>query len=135
MNKESLVIGVDFDGTVVSFAYPLIGKDIGAVPVLKKIVAAKHRLMLWTMRCNKPGNYTLQDAVNWFKENGIELWGINENPEQQASGWSTSHKQHADYFIDDAAIGAPLILDKKISPRPFINWEKIDKKLKEMGLY
>lgn len=23
-------------------------------------------------------NDTLQDAINWFKENGIPLWGINE---------------------------------------------------------
>ena len=27
-------------------------------------------------------NDTLQDAINWFKENGIPLWGINENPKQ-----------------------------------------------------
>ena len=33
-----MVIGLDFDGTVVSHAFPGIGKDIGAVPILKKLV-------------------------------------------------------------------------------------------------
>lgn len=29
------IIGIDFDGTVVTHDFPKIGKDIGAVPVLK----------------------------------------------------------------------------------------------------
>lgn len=29
------IIGIDFDGTVVTHDFPKIGKDIGAVPVLR----------------------------------------------------------------------------------------------------
>jgi hypothetical protein len=36
--KESIVIAVDFDGTCVTHEYPRVGQDIGAVPVLKKLV-------------------------------------------------------------------------------------------------
>lgn len=30
-------IVIDFDGTCVTHEFPLVGKDIGAVPVLKKL--------------------------------------------------------------------------------------------------
>ena len=131
-----MIIGLDFDGTCVTHDYPLIGKDIGAVPILKKLVDKKHRLMLWTMRGNKPNNgrNTLAEAVDWFKTNEIYLWGINENPEQQASGWSNSHKQYAELYLDDAAIFAPLKLDLSLSSRPFIDWEILEKELIRLGI-
>lgn len=40
-----MIIAIDFDGTCVTHDYPRIGKDIGAVPVLKKIVENGHRLL------------------------------------------------------------------------------------------
>ena len=71
-------ICIDFDGTCVTHEFPKVGKDIGAVPVLKKLIANGHRLILFTMRSDikkvesddynihkKAGNY-LTDAVNWF---------------------------------------------------------------------
>ena len=33
-----MIIAVDFDGTCVSNEFPRVGKDIGAVPVLKKLI-------------------------------------------------------------------------------------------------
>jgi len=45
-----MIIAIDFDGTCVTHAYPKIGKDIGAVPVLKQLVQYGHQLILWTMR-------------------------------------------------------------------------------------
>lgn len=133
--QRNLVIAIDFDASCVTHDYPKIGKDIGAVPVLKKIVAAGHKLMLWTMRGNKPGNTTLDEAVDWFKRNDIKLWGINENPDQKATGWTNSNKQHANIFIDDAALGAPLVYDKSFHSRPYIDWVKVDKMLEEIGVY
>ena len=38
-----MVIAIDFDGTCVTNEYPNVGKGIGAVPVLKKIVEKDHR--------------------------------------------------------------------------------------------
>lgn len=74
--KNNLIVAVDFDGTCTTHEYPNIGKDIGAVPVLKKLVEKGHRLMLWTMRGTKPQQerQTLQEAVEWFKANDIPLW-------------------------------------------------------------
>ena len=100
---EKMIIAIDFDGTCVTHEYPKVGKDIGAAPVLKALVEKGHKLMLWTMRGTRtqPSD-TLQDAVNWFKQNDIPLWGINENPEQTQSGWTNSNKQYAQLYIDDA---------------------------------
>jgi len=135
MKQNKIIIAIDGDGTCWTHDWPRMGKDIGAAPILKKLIKSGHKLMLWTMRSGKDGNDTLDDAINWFKENEIELWGINENPEQQANKWSTSNKQHANLFVDDAALGAPLKFDPTFHNRPFIDWEKVDKMLEEMGLY
>lgn len=96
-------ICIDFDGTCVTHEFPKVGKDIGAVPVLKKLVEAGHKLILFTMRSNRhvpneTGDPTimdvtgmfLDDAVNWFKQNDIPLYGINENPTQKT--WTNSPK-------------------------------------------
>lgn len=71
-NPKGLTIAVDFDGTCVTHEYPYIGKDIGAVPVLKRLVEEGNRLILWTMRSDQQ----LTEAVNWFYENDIVLYGI-----------------------------------------------------------
>lgn len=120
---------IDFDGTCVTHDYPRVGKDIGAVPVLKKLVSNGHNLILFTMRSDI--NY-LSDAVNWFKENEIPLYGINNNPTQKS--WTNSPKAYGELIIDDAALGCPLIFNPKISSRPFVDWKKVENILEIMGL-
>jgi hypothetical protein len=100
-----MYIAVDFDGTCVTHRYPAVGEDIGAVPVLKELASNGHDLILWTMRS---GNELL-DAVKWFHENDIPLFGIQTNPTQ--SKWTESPKAYAQVYIDDAALGCPLVND------------------------
>lgn len=136
MKQDSVILAIDFDATCVFHDYPEVGKDVpGAVDILKKLIRNKHRLMLWTMRSGESETGTLADAVNWFKRNDIELWGVNENPDQKRTGWSLSNKQYANIFVDDAALGCPLIYDLTIHNRPFVDWVKVDKMFEEMGLY
>lgn len=123
-----MYIAIDFDGTCVTHDYPRIGKDIHAIPVLKKLVSNGHKLILNTMRSGKE----LDDAVNWFKENNIELFGINENPTQKR--WTNSPKVYAHMYIDDAAFGCPLLNIPEISDRPFVNWVSIEVTLSQMGI-
>ena len=82
-------------------------------------------LILFTMRSDgqKYGNI-LTDAVNYLKDNEIELYGVNENPSQ--NGWSNSPKPFAHFYIDDAAVGCPLIHPKGFK-RPCVNWKKVSK--------
>ena len=123
-----MYIAIDFDGTCVTHDYPRIGKEIGATEVLKRLVEAGHKLILNTMRSDKE----LQDAVNWFKKNGIELYGVNENPTQKR--WTNSPKVYAHMYIDDAAFGCPLLNVPDFSDRPFVDWDSIDLQLIQKGI-
>lgn len=132
-----MVIAIDFDGTCVTHGYPEIGKNIGAVSVLKKLVKNKHQLILWTMRCDsgvESGKFTsgLTDAIKWFKKNKIPLYGIQRNPTQDE--WTQSPKCYAQLYIDDAALGCPLTYDLEVSDRPFVDWVKVEQELKKLGL-
>lgn len=126
--EKSIVFAVDFDGTAVSHEYPEVGKDIGAQRVLKRLLEKGHRLILYTMRSGKQ----LEDAVNWYKENQIELFGVQFHPTQHT--WTTSNKCYANYFIDDAAIGVPLKHDPEISKREFVDWDALEILLVSYGL-
>ena len=45
MAVKGAIIAIDFDGTVVTHAYPHMGMDAGAVPVLKELVANDCKLI------------------------------------------------------------------------------------------
>ena len=114
-----MIIGLDFDGTCVKHAYPKIGEDIGAVPVLKEFVRQGHLLVLNSMRAGK----LLEDAVQWFKDNGIELYGANHTPGQES--WTQSTKTYANVYIDDAALGCPKQMDEQ--GNIFVDWRYISR--------
>lgn len=145
-----MIIAIDFDGTVVTHEFPKVGKDIGAVPVLKELVNNGHQLVLFTMRSDiinptgednelhlESGNY-LTDAVNWFKQNEIPLYGIQTNPTQHT--WTTSPKAYAQLYIDDAALGCPLLYGDfnenggGYFPRPHVDWETVRAILNTQGI-
>lgn len=123
-----MYIAVDFDGTCVTHEYPEVGKDIGAAPVLRALRERGHHIILNTMRCGQE----LEDAKIWFVKNHIELFGVNRNPTQ--SRWTTSPKVYAHLYIDDAALGCPLMTDPNFSNRPYVDWEAIEVYLKSAGI-
>ena len=114
------IIAVDFDGTIVSHMYPKIGLDNpSAIRVLKKLIEQGHQLILWTMRSGEP----LNEAVAYCEERGISFLGVNSNPNQ--SSWTTSPKQYADLYIDDAALGCPTQFDPN-TQRQLVNWRDVE---------
>lgn len=123
MPKNSYLIVLDFDGTVVRHRFPKVGEDIGAAPILQRLVAHGHRLLLNTMR-SRITSYgdTLQPALDWFSERGIPLYGVNENPEQKS--WTASPKVYGDIYIDDAALGAPLTVDP-VDGDLYLDWNEV----------
>jgi hypothetical protein len=139
-NITPKIFNIDFDFTCVIPDYKTGGIDIGAVPVLKRMVANGHKLILFTCRSNMPYTVSdgyvdvngLDDAINWFRKNDIPLYGIQINPEQYKI--TTSKKSLADYTIDDTALGTPLINDREKSNRPFVNWVIIEMMLENMNL-
>lgn len=108
-------IAIDFDGTCVSNEYPRIGRPIGAELILKHIQKTYDvNFLLYTMRTKKP----LLEAIEWFGEHGMTLWGVNNNPGQAT--WSSSPKIYANLYIDDTALGVPLV---HCSTKPYVDWD------------
>jgi len=100
--KNTKIIAVDFDGTIVEDAYPKIGKPLPfAFETLKELQTKGHRLILWTYRCGKK----LEEAVAFCKKNGIEFYAVNKSYPEEITDNSISRKIHADIFIDDRNFG------------------------------
>ena len=79
-----MYICVDFDGTVVDHDYPEIGAPAPeAIKWLRRVQLYGAKIILFTMRCDSKANGPLlQEAVNYLKDNGIQLYGVNRNPDQ-----------------------------------------------------
>jgi hypothetical protein len=126
MAIRDAVIAIDFDGTVVTHAYPDVGMDIGAVPVLRELVDNGCRLILYTMRSGR----LLDDAVAWFAKQRIPLYSVNTNPDQ--AEWTASPKVYANLYIDDSALGCPIRFEDGVK-RPFVDWVKVRRRLVDEG--
>ncbi|MBQ6612122.1 MAG: hypothetical protein IIX19_00185 [Alistipes sp.] len=117
--SQKMIIAVDFDGTCVEHDYPNIGLDVeGAVATLRMLNQRGHRIILYTMRSGEKQ----EKAVKWFKDRKIALWAVNENPEQRE--WTSSPKPFADIYIDDSALGCPIMFIDGVR-RPVVNWAKV----------
>lgn len=101
-SAKSIIIAVDFDGTIVESAYPAIGKPrLFAFDTLKRLQSKGYRLTLWTYRKGK----RLEEAVEFCRKNGLEFYAVNNSfPEEEFDG-SVSRKINADIFIDDRNVG------------------------------
>lgn len=129
--KIPRIIAVDFDGTCVEHEFPKVGADVPhAERVLKRLSEEGVLFILWTMRSDGAGidggDY-LSDAVEWFAAKKIPIWGINRNPNQ--SNWTASPKAYAPLYIDDAALGCPLIHVE--GKRSYVDWLAVEKILFE----
>ena len=125
---KGYVIAVDFDGTCVEHNYPAIGMDVeGAAEVLRELNKHGHRIILNTMR----SGLSLEAAVRWFRDRKIELWAVNRNPEQEQ--WTSSPKVYADIYIDDSALGCPLIFLEGVR-RPVVDWKRVRRVLESDGV-
>lgn len=128
-----MIIAVDFDGTCVTHEFPKVGKDIGAVDVLRDLVAAGHKIILYTMRSEGQVKFPgiLLQAISWFKENNIPLYGVNTNPGQRF--WTESPKCYAELYIDDMALGVPLVYPEE--GNPYVDWVKVRVLLEERQMF
>ncbi len=116
--SDTLIIAVDFDGTIVEDAYPRIGKpQLFAFETLKKLQDEGHRLILWTYRSGSK----LDEAVSFCEENGIQFYAVNQSfPEEEYTN-DISRKINADIFIDDRNVGG------------FLGWGEIYQMLTKTG--
>ena len=122
-----MIIAIDFDGTCVTHQYPRIGKDVGAVKVLKQLVSQGHGLILYTCRDGE----SLKEAVKWFEVNGIQLFAVNIHPDQTRMG--LSNKCLAELYIDDRGLGCPIKYDYSLSYSGFVCWKTVREMLIAKG--
>ena len=143
----SLILGVDFDGTVVTHRFPDVGQDApNAVEVLKRLEKKGFQIVLNTMRSDKncydslsgkiiPSEIgkrmglstVLEDAVEWFERNEINLSGINKSPGQTT--WTDSPKVYATHYVDDMAVGVPMITLE--NGEKCVNWLEVERLINE----
>jgi hypothetical protein len=124
--NDRFIIGVDFDGTIVKHRFPQIGEPVpGAIEWLRRFQQVGASLILWTMRCREGSmGDVLTPAVAYCASQGIHFWGVNENPQQRESQWSTSPKVYAHAYVDDAAAGTPLLRDPG-NILPYVDWSLV----------
>lgn len=99
-----MTIAVDFDGTIVTHAYPEIGKPIPfAIESLRKLQQEDgHLIILWSCREGK----LLQDAIDYCHAKGLDFYAVNTNfPDEPVEDGLTARKLTADLFIDDRNLG------------------------------
>lgn len=126
IDKKSLWIAVDFDGTITSSdAWPdIASENPGAIHVIKRLRKDGHKVILHTCR---RGIY-LEQALEWLKNHDVMLDAINDNP------WAREFygdnvpgpKMYADYYIDDRALGI-----KKTSTGS-VDWKYIKRNYKKL---
>lgn len=98
-----MIIAVDFDGTIVTHAYPQIGKPIPfAIETLRKLQSEDHhQIILWTVREGK----LLDEAVEYCKSKGLEFYAVNSNYPEEVGEHLSPRKLTADLWIDDRNLG------------------------------
>jgi len=100
--KTSLVIAIDFDGTIVEHRYPFIGKIRPfAFETLEALQVKGHRLILWSHRSGQK----LEEAVKFCGSHGIEFYAVNKNFPEEKWDENDSRKILADIYIDDRNLG------------------------------
>lgn len=129
-NKPIIPICVDFDGTVVTHEYPLIGQENdNCSEILKRWINEYNvGIILDTMRSGD----TLKEAIKWFEERGVPLYGIGKHPTQNK--WTESNKSYGIFSIDDRNVGVPMKYDLGIGR---VDWQRVcdilEPKLKELN--
>lgn len=100
--KQSLIIAIDFDGTIVEHRYPFIGKIRPfAFETMEALQMKGHRLILWSHRAGSK----LEEAVKFCRANGIEFYAVNKNFPEEIWESTDSRKILADIYIDDRNLG------------------------------
>ena len=97
-----MTIAVDFDGTIVEYKFPEIGKEKPfAIQCLKQLQQEGNKLILWTSREGEK----LDEAIAFCHERGLDFYAVNSNQPDDALFKHHSSKIIADVYIDDRNLG------------------------------
>ena len=108
MEKRNYKIyAIDFDGTIVTNAWPNIGKpNMELIKFIKEIQAKGDKWILWTMRSGSQ----LVDAIQYCSAHDLVPDAVNDNlPELIRAYNNNPRKVYADYYIDDHNMYIPQL--------------------------
>ena len=117
-------ITVDWDYTITkcsSWEEGTMDVNYDAFKVMKRWIEEYNvGFILDTMRHDE----ILEEPLNILKENGVELYGVRKNPQQDKDESSVT-KAWAVFSIDDRNIGIPVTIEEGCD-RPYVDWKKVD---------
>ena len=132
-----MLIYLDFDGTVVEHAYPVLGSDNpGATDVIRALQDAGHEIVLNTMRADF-NDGTLEDALSYLnaEENGLlEIIQYELKKITPASYPVTKPEFIKALFLDDTSKGTPLRPNLFLPQGLMVDWRIVKRDLKLWGL-
>lgn len=110
--SRPLIVAVDFDGTLVTNAFPDIGEpNLNLLMLLTQLRWRGAKLILWTCRDHQ----ALDDALAFCHETMLlDFDAVNENVPDVP--FPTSHKIYADIYIDDRAMHPDSLQVGMLSP-------------------
>lgn len=124
--KYIIPVLVDFDYTITkssSWEDDTFEVNHDCFPILRKWQDEYGvKIILDTMR----GEDNIRPAVELLAENGIDIYGIGENPLQE-KGEGCTKKIWAIFSVDDRNVGTPLI--RCDEGRAYVDWERIDNEM------
>lgn len=119
-----MIIYLDFDGTVVSHAYPAIGKyNEGCQEVINKLQMAGHNIILNSRRADF-NDGSLEAALVYLNSLTIQKPIVEHTKTKIDPGFWKRMIEEQILFIDDECIGIPM------QTNPFrVDWFEIEKQL------
>lgn len=104
-----MTIAVDFDGCLVTAAWPEIGEpNWPVINELKERIAKGAKVILWTCREDLPERAYLTEAIAAGESFGIHFDAVNDGlPEHVEYFGANPRKIYADEYWDDKAVRMP----------------------------
>lgn len=126
MKKLPFIVAVDFDGTLVTEAFPNIGEKIDEI--FNAVIRWKKegiKVVLWTCRDNDTPERHLDQAVEFCARNGLEFDSVNRNiPEVIEMFKNDTRKIYANVYLDDKALRPSAVeILRNYNPLEFMAWK------------
>lgn len=101
-SQNKLIVACDFDGTLCKDEFPNIGEANKVLISQLMIFRSRgNKLILWTCR---EGQH-LEEAVLWCKSWGLTFDAVNENVDNEFSGFiGAKRKIYAHLYLEDKAM-------------------------------
>ena len=105
-------IAYDFDGTLATTAYPVVGKQYWIHKLicyrLKKLHDRGVFIIINSLRDeknNKDNGDAHRTMLKWLTDNRIPFDLVNDNQPEATAKWGYARKVNADRYVDDRNIG------------------------------